>query len=102
MLSNVSAADLPWMIDDVGEKVTYHHDDQSTEFKAIVDRNGKRPPDSGYEKQLSQLHHEFTFLPSALPGYTPKRDDTIDLNGINYRLNYVFPDDSDVWTVAAR
>ena len=98
----MSKEDLVWMIDDVGEKITYRHDSTETTFAALVDRNGMRPPEAGYEKALSQLHHEFTFRHDAIPNFTPKRGNEIILGKATYQVSYVFPDDSDVWVVAAR
>jgi len=101
-LYELVADDLKWLIPEVGEPVIYEYaNGQQVETQALVDRNAETPPPYGYENTLSQKHHEFTFVGDTLP-HAPKRGDLIKLGGVEYQIDFIHPNDEDIWIVAAR
>jgi len=101
-LYELAEEDLQWLIPELGEPVVYiYADGQQVATNAIVDRNAETPPPYGYEGTLSQKHHEFIFVGDTLP-HAPKRGDIIKLNGVAYKVNFIHPNDEDIWIVAAR
>lgn len=102
-LNDLARADFPHMLDQVGEAVTYlPQSGGEYNFMAIVDRNAiSPPPNGGYEHTLSQRWHEFTFASDALV-LPPKRGDKITTQGKTYTVQFIYPNDADLCTVAAR
>ncbi len=101
-IEELIVSDSLWIFEELGSVIVYHkRSGEELTFKAIVDKNGQATLAYGYDKPLSQLHHEFTFLMSNLPNYHPVRGDTITFNEQSHLINFVAPNDSEIWLVAA-
>ncbi len=103
-LNELIDSDASWMFRELGQDITYSQsgNGQLLEIKAIVDLNGQAQLAYGYDSPLSKRQHEFTFLPEAMPDYTPKRGDIITFRGQQYTVNFVAPGDDKQCLVSAR
>lgn len=98
-LSEQYVNDAIWMVQELGEPVTFHGDSSVTVI-AIIDRQAEDPPAYGYTSTLSNKHHQITFILGDLPRL-PKNGDQVEFDSKLHTIDYVNPP-TDVVTVNAK